>query len=109
VADHFERPRLIDVLGDVDDGRTDQWQAINVRSQKGAFFVNPNAVQTALREFFTRPLTNRLCVYEQNPVSNSVPQNNQDRLCTVPPAPRPKSFASTRTHHLEDQSLRPRP
>lgn len=59
MCDHLQRPRLIHVLRNVDNGRRHQGKSVNVRCQNGTFIVNSNSVQAALGQFLSGPLANR--------------------------------------------------
>mmetsp|Transcript_3529 Transcript_3529/g.9375 ORF Transcript_3529/g.9375 Transcript_3529/m.9375 type:complete len:525 (+) Transcript_3529:81-1655(+) len=49
-ADHFQRPRFIDILIDVDDCGYHQRQAIDMRCQDGILLVNADPIQAAFRQ-----------------------------------------------------------
>mmetsp|Transcript_2670 Transcript_2670/g.6667 ORF Transcript_2670/g.6667 Transcript_2670/m.6667 type:complete len:295 (+) Transcript_2670:547-1431(+) len=52
---HLQRPRLVDVLGDIDDRAGDQGQTIDVRVQDGSLRVLPDAVEGGGRELLAGP------------------------------------------------------
>jgi hypothetical protein len=56
VPDHLQRPRLVDVLRDVDDGARDERQAVDVRAEYGSGRVLPYAVQGRGRQLLAGPL-----------------------------------------------------
>mmetsp|Transcript_19960 Transcript_19960/g.57824 ORF Transcript_19960/g.57824 Transcript_19960/m.57824 type:complete len:288 (-) Transcript_19960:248-1111(-) len=59
VSDNLDRPRFVQILIDVNDGRTDQRQTIDVRGEEMPALVHPNAVQRAGLQRLSRPFLQR--------------------------------------------------
>mmetsp|Transcript_19462 Transcript_19462/g.33416 ORF Transcript_19462/g.33416 Transcript_19462/m.33416 type:complete len:455 (-) Transcript_19462:327-1691(-) len=52
---HLHRPRLVDILIDVQNRRAHQWHAVDVRGQNTSLGIHANAVQRTIRDFFAGP------------------------------------------------------
>mmetsp|Transcript_28873 Transcript_28873/g.60792 ORF Transcript_28873/g.60792 Transcript_28873/m.60792 type:complete len:395 (+) Transcript_28873:529-1713(+) len=80
VAVDLDRPGLVHVLVDVENGRADQGHPVHVGGQDAPLGVDPNAVHAALRQLLPRPLLDRRAGRVPHALLETAPRPPQPRV-----------------------------